>query len=52
MGTSKRTGRHGRGINTGKNTGEKNGMGKSGSITRTMAEAEENTAIKHKLERG
>jgi len=43
MDMSKRTGRHGRRINTGKSMGEKNGMERSGSMTVTRGEAKEST---------
>jgi hypothetical protein len=44
MDMSKKTGRHGRRINTGKNTGEKNGMERCGNMTVTRGEAKESTA--------
>jgi hypothetical protein len=48
MDTSKRTGGHGKGINTGKSMVEENGMEKSGRMIRAEAEAKvkENTAIR------
>jgi hypothetical protein len=52
MENSERTGRHGKGINTGKSTGEENGMERSGSMMRVMVKAKEDTAIKHKPEIG
>jgi len=52
MGNSKRTGRHGRRINTGKSTVEENGMERVGSMIRVMVKAEGSMAIRHKPEKG
>jgi hypothetical protein len=46
MDMSKRTGRHGRRISTGKSTGEKNGMGRSGSMMKVEEKVKENMANK------
>jgi hypothetical protein len=52
MDNSKRTGGHGRGINTGKNMAEKNGMERIGRMIGAEAEekVKENTAIRPRQE--
>jgi hypothetical protein len=52
MENSERTGRHGKGINTGKSMAEESGMERSGSMMRVMAEAEEDTAIRLRRKAG